>query len=110
MNDRTFRIALALTAAVASLGLILGSWALYVHFSLTREDRAAVQELCAQGTTLRDVVIGGIAVVYAELQDPNVPDATHSADRMFLARFHKDLRAVNFLLNNPNSACQRATP
>lgn len=117
MNERPFRFWLGLTTFSAAAAILLASWALYGRFEQTnanraqvRENQLAVVELCGLGTTLRDVVIGGIAVVHAELQDPDVPEATHIADRMFLARFRKDLRTVDFLLNDPNSACHRAAP
>ncbi len=110
MNGRGYKIALVLTAAAAAASILLAAWAIYGRFDQSTLNTHAIQELCGQGTTLRDVVIGGIAVVHAELQDPNVPEATHVADRKFLARFRGDLRSIDFLLNNPHSACSQATP
>lgn len=119
MTVASHRGRLWLTTFMAALTLgsfVFAAWSFHsLSQSLTtsraqaERTEAATAELCGLGSTLKDVVVGGIAVVYAELQDPNVPESTHKADRAFLRRFRADLDTVNFLIGNPHSACQRAS-
>ncbi len=90
--------------------VMLACWGTAIYALQLASDRAAIRQrtlkqLCANQHFLEDVLIGGIAIVKAERNDRNLPDATHRADDEFIARFRMNLKLLRRDFSDSGSLC-----
>lgn len=112
VSSRTATVGLT-TAIIALIVAILGNLMVLVlaqsqtsaNRALIERNQVTIRQLCARGHVIADVIEGGIAVVTAERNDPNVPAATHVADDKFIAQFNADLDQIQREFASPQSLC-----